>query len=146
MLKLPNVRPIYCQRWLQRFFSKSSPRTRLLQNCKSLASIPDSFSTILGNQWDWGQISSIVVSLSFLFLVFLLDQIAYNCSCCILDEVCGGFAVWAATEQAQFFHGRFAWSSWDVDELAMGEVRKRIDKDPYFLRSSIVGLNGGLLE
>ncbi|KAK1249578.1 hypothetical protein MKX08_009581 [Trichoderma sp. CBMAI-0020] len=61
------------------------------------------------------------------------------------DEVCGGFAVWAATEQAQFLHGRFVWSSWDVDELAMGEIRKRIDEDPYFLKSSIVGLNGALL-
>lgn len=61
------------------------------------------------------------------------------------DEVCGGFAVWAATEEAEFLHGRFVWSSWDVDELAVGEVRKRIEEDPYFLRSSIVGLNGSFL-
>lgn len=62
-----------------------------------------------------------------------------------LEEVAGGFAVWAATKQAQFLHGRFVWSSWDMDELATGDLRKRIDEDVYFLRSSIVGLNGALL-
>ncbi|KAF2096851.1 putative short-chain dehydrogenase [Rhizodiscina lignyota] len=61
------------------------------------------------------------------------------------DELCGGFAVWAATKEAAFLHGRFVWAAWDVDELSTGEIRKRIEEDPYFLRASIVGLNGGLL-
>jgi hypothetical protein len=59
-----------------------------------------------------------------------------------IDELCGAFAVWAATDEAKFLHGRFAWASWDVEELASGELRKRIDEDPYFLRTSISGLNG----
>lgn len=54
--------------------------------------------------------------------------------------------MWLATEQAGFLHGRFVWSLWDVDELATGEIRKRIDSDPYFLRLSIVGLDGGKLS
>ncbi|KAK5054574.1 hypothetical protein LTR84_001465 [Exophiala bonariae] len=61
------------------------------------------------------------------------------------DAVPGSFAVWLATEQAEFLHGRFVWSLWDVEELATGELRKRIDSDPHFLRLSIVGLNGGAL-
>ncbi|KAK9343593.1 hypothetical protein V1522DRAFT_218672 [Lipomyces starkeyi] len=60
------------------------------------------------------------------------------------DELCGAFAVWATTKEAEFLHGRFVWAAWDVEELSTGEVRKRIDEDPYYLRASIVGLNGGL--
>ncbi|KUJ09629.1 NAD(P)-binding protein [Mollisia scopiformis] len=60
------------------------------------------------------------------------------------DELCGSFAVWAASKQAEFLHGRFVWTSWDVDELATGENRKRIDSDPEYLRASIVGANGGV--
>jgi NAD(P)-dependent dehydrogenase (short-subunit alcohol dehydrogenase family) len=58
-----------------------------------------------------------------------------------VDDLCGAFAVWAATDAAKFLHGRFAWASWDVEELASGELRKRIDEDPYFLRTAISGLN-----
>ncbi|EED18515.1 short-chain dehydrogenase, putative [Talaromyces stipitatus ATCC 10500] len=58
------------------------------------------------------------------------------------DDLCGAFAVWTATDEAKFLHGRFVWASWDVEELASGELRKRIDEDPYFLRTSISGLNG----
>jgi len=61
-----------------------------------------------------------------------------------VDELCGGFAVWAASKEAEFLHGRFTWAAWDVEELATGEVRKRIDSDPEFLRASIVGANGGI--
>ncbi|KAK9236925.1 hypothetical protein V1525DRAFT_419945 [Lipomyces kononenkoae] len=60
-------------------------------------------------------------------------------------DLCSGFAVWAATKEAEFLHGRFVWASWDVEELSTGDVRKRIDEDPYFLKCSIVGINGGLL-
>ncbi|KAK9243137.1 hypothetical protein V1506DRAFT_405714 [Lipomyces tetrasporus] len=60
------------------------------------------------------------------------------------DELCGAFAVWATTKEAEFLHGRFVWAAWDVEELSTGEVRKRIDEDPYYLRASIVGLNRGL--
>jgi hypothetical protein len=57
-----------------------------------------------------------------------------------VDDLCGAFAVWAASEEAEFLHGRYAWASWDVEELATGEIRTRIDDDPYFLRATIGGL------
>lgn len=62
-----------------------------------------------------------------------------------VDDICGAFAVWAASEEAKFFHGRYAWASWDVGELATGEFRTRIDEDSYFLRATISGLNHGQL-
>ena len=62
-----------------------------------------------------------------------------------IDRLTGGFAVWAASEQAAFLHGRYAWSSWDVEELASGELRKRLDEDYYFLRSTVAGLDQGRL-
>ncbi|KAI1211051.1 NAD(P)-binding protein [Annulohypoxylon truncatum] len=52
----------------------------------------------------------------------------------------GDFAVWAATPEARFLHGRFVWASWDVDELKTGELRKRIDEDPWFLKVGVRGL------
>ncbi|KAF2666299.1 NAD(P)-binding protein [Microthyrium microscopicum] len=55
-------------------------------------------------------------------------------------QLCGDFAVWAASEEAEFLHGRFVWAGWDVDDLANGEARKRIDSDPFYLRSSVVGV------
>lgn len=58
-------------------------------------------------------------------------------------ELAASFALWAATKEAAFLHGRFVWASWDVEELAAGEIRNRIDNDPYFLRSSIYPLKRG---
>lgn len=58
-------------------------------------------------------------------------------------ELAGAFANWAATKEAAFLHGRFVWASWDVEELASGEVRKRLDLDPYFLRVGVLPLNRG---
>ncbi|KIN06827.1 hypothetical protein OIDMADRAFT_108095 [Oidiodendron maius Zn] len=60
------------------------------------------------------------------------------------NELCGDFAVWATTKEAQFLHGRYVWAAWDVEELSKGEIRKRLDEDFYFLRASVVGLRGGL--
>ncbi|KAG7406311.1 Short chain dehydrogenase citE [Fusarium oxysporum f. sp. rapae] len=51
----------------------------------------------------------------------------------------GNFAVWLATPNAAFLHGRFAWASWDVNELSEGPLRKRIDEDPYYLKMTIRG-------
>ncbi|KAI3327860.1 hypothetical protein HD806DRAFT_531195 [Xylariaceae sp. AK1471] len=36
-------------------------------------------------------------------------------------------------------------SSWDVEELASEEIRKRIDSDFYFRKYSIAGLNNAIL-
>jgi NAD(P)-dependent dehydrogenase (short-subunit alcohol dehydrogenase family) len=60
------------------------------------------------------------------------------------EELTGNFAVWAASKEAAFLHGRFVWCSWDVEEMRGGEVRKRMQEDPYYLRASIVGLAAGM--
>ncbi|KAM0415862.1 hypothetical protein ACHAPT_013173 [Fusarium lateritium] len=52
----------------------------------------------------------------------------------------GGFAVWAASPEAQFLHGRFVWSTWDVNDLASGELRSQIDADPWLLKVGVKGL------
>ncbi|KAE8446346.1 hypothetical protein EG329_012095 [Mollisiaceae sp. DMI_Dod_QoI] len=57
------------------------------------------------------------------------------------DDLPGHFALWLASKESSFLHGRYAYASWDVDQLANGSIRKRIDKDPYFLRVSVDGLH-----
>ncbi|XXG98351.1 hypothetical protein Hte_004674 [Hypoxylon texense] len=52
----------------------------------------------------------------------------------------GNFAVWAASPEAAFLHGRFVWANWDVDGLKSGELRKRIDEDPFYLKIGVKGL------
>ncbi|RFU26871.1 hypothetical protein B7463_g9468, partial [Scytalidium lignicola] len=52
----------------------------------------------------------------------------------------GHFAVWAASSEASFLHGRFVWASWDVDELKKGKIREQIDSDPDFLKVGVKGL------
>ncbi len=52
----------------------------------------------------------------------------------------GHFAVWAASPEARFLHGRFVWTEWDVDELKSGEPRKKIDEDPSYLKVGVKGL------
>lgn len=52
----------------------------------------------------------------------------------------GRFAVWAASPEARFLHGRFAWAEWDVDDLSSGHLRRKIDEDASFLKIGVVGL------
>ncbi|KAF5672546.1 short-chain alcohol dehydrogenase/reductase [Fusarium heterosporum] len=52
----------------------------------------------------------------------------------------GAFAVWCASEEATFLHGRFVWTAWDVDELKSGPVRETLDSDGNFLRIGVHGL------
>ena len=55
----------------------------------------------------------------------------------------GAYAVWAASKEARFLHGRYTFAYWDVDELASTEEnRKRIEEDVEFLRWGIHGLRG----
>ncbi|KAL2691898.1 hypothetical protein Neosp_002290 [[Neocosmospora] mangrovei] len=49
-------------------------------------------------------------------------------------------AVWAASDEAAFLHGRFIWARWDVEELASGEIRERLESDERFLRIGVHGL------
>ncbi|KAM0211002.1 hypothetical protein ACHAPQ_011100 [Fusarium lateritium] len=52
----------------------------------------------------------------------------------------GGFAVWLASPEAHYLHGRFVWSTWDVDSLGSGELRAQIDSDPWLLKVGVKGL------
>ncbi|RYP32952.1 hypothetical protein DL767_004968 [Monosporascus sp. MG133] len=56
------------------------------------------------------------------------------------ENLSGQFAVWLASPEAKFLHGRFVWVSWDVDELKSGELRKRINEDELFLKTGVRGL------
>ncbi|QGJ00658.1 hypothetical protein CEK26_002102 [Fusarium fujikuroi] len=49
------------------------------------------------------------------------------------------FAVWAASEEAEFLHGRFIWAKWDVDELKNGPLRKKIESDVSLFRVGVKG-------
>ncbi len=60
-------------------------------------------------------------------------------------ELPASYAVWAASKEARFLHGRFVWASWDVEELAKGEIRKRLESEVDFLRMGIWGLKGANL-
>lgn len=57
-------------------------------------------------------------------------------------SLAGSEAVWLASPEARFLHGRFVWASWDVDELKSGEIRKTIDEDVEFLKIGVNGLKG----
>ncbi|KAM5347332.1 hypothetical protein ACJ41O_010337 [Fusarium nematophilum] len=56
------------------------------------------------------------------------------------ENIPGGFAVWAASPEAEFLHGRFVWSTWDVNDLASGDLRAAIDADPWLLKVGVKGL------
>ncbi|KAI1014384.1 hypothetical protein LB504_012147 [Fusarium proliferatum] len=51
----------------------------------------------------------------------------------------GDFAVWAASEEAEFLHGRFIWAKWDIDELKNGPLRKKIESDASLFRVGVKG-------
>ncbi|KAG6999909.1 hypothetical protein FOFC_13576 [Fusarium oxysporum] len=51
----------------------------------------------------------------------------------------GDFAVWAASEEAEFLHGRFVWAKWDVNELKTGPLRKKIESGPSLFRVGVSG-------
>ncbi|KAK4442943.1 hypothetical protein QBC34DRAFT_479261, partial [Podospora aff. communis PSN243] len=54
----------------------------------------------------------------------------------------GNYAVWAASGEARFLHGRFTWAAWDVEELRR-DLGGRLEEDADFLRVSVAGLRGG---
>ncbi|KAI0551126.1 NAD(P)-binding protein [Xylaria curta] len=56
------------------------------------------------------------------------------------DDLPAHYAVWAASDEAAFLHGRFTWAEWDVEELSSGEIRKRINDDSKYLRVGVSGL------
>ena len=48
----------------------------------------------------------------------------------------GDFAVWLASPEADFLHGRLVWAQWDVDEL-LG-LREKVLVDPFFLKPGLL--------
>ncbi|KAJ5459589.1 uncharacterized protein N7458_001141 [Penicillium daleae] len=56
------------------------------------------------------------------------------------EDLPGHYAVWAASDEAKFLHGRFTWATWDVDEISSGKIRERIDGDANYLKVGVVGL------
>jgi hypothetical protein len=58
----------------------------------------------------------------------------------IPENLPGNFAVWAASPEATFLHGRFVWANWDVLELKK-DLWKRIHEDEHFLKVGIEGLS-----
>ena len=57
-------------------------------------------------------------------------------------------AVWLASQDSGFLHGRFVWANWDAEELM--SMKERILADPAFLKVGIIGVGSfsikGLME
>ncbi|KAJ3982295.1 short-chain dehydrogenase/reductase [Lentinula detonsa] len=57
------------------------------------------------------------------------------------------YAVWAASPEASWLHGKFVWAHWDVDELkADKDISKLMEQDKGFLRVAVQGLTEVSLE
>lgn len=66
--------------------------------------------------------------------------------CANLDNVCNvvkmpaDLAVWAATDEAEFLHGRWFDGHWDVEEMKAREFKDRLEADKNFLRLGLCGV------
>ncbi|KAK2009472.1 NAD(P)-binding protein [Colletotrichum eremochloae] len=56
------------------------------------------------------------------------------------ENLPGHFAVWAASKEAAFLHGRFVWANWDMEEVKNGPVGERIQGDEHYLKVGVEGL------
>ncbi|KAJ3993871.1 short-chain dehydrogenase/reductase [Lentinula boryana] len=53
------------------------------------------------------------------------------------------FAVWAASQEASWLHGRFVWAHWDVDELKADKaISTQLEQEKGFLKVAVQGLGG----
>ncbi|KAJ3982296.1 short-chain dehydrogenase/reductase [Lentinula detonsa] len=53
------------------------------------------------------------------------------------------FAVWAASKEASWLHGRFVWAHWDVDELRADKaISTQLEQEKGFLKVAVQGLGG----
>lgn len=59
------------------------------------------------------------------------------------ENLPGQFAVWAASREAEYLHGRFVWANWDVDEVKT-VLGKQISEEPNFLKVGVEGLSESL--
>ncbi|KAF5602363.1 peroxisomal short-chain alcohol dehydrogenase [Fusarium pseudocircinatum] len=56
------------------------------------------------------------------------------------EDLPGSFAVWAASPEAAFLHGRFVWATWDVEELKSGLLHEKLGNDDSLLKVTVKGL------
>ncbi|KIK66733.1 hypothetical protein GYMLUDRAFT_37861 [Collybiopsis luxurians FD-317 M1] len=62
------------------------------------------------------------------------------------------YAVWAASPEASWLHGRFVWAHWDVDELqvaahqADSDVAKQLEQEKGYLKAGVIGLPSVSME
>ncbi|KAJ6040469.1 hypothetical protein N7444_009374 [Penicillium canescens] len=56
------------------------------------------------------------------------------------DTLPGNFAVWAATDEASFLHGRYCWAGWDVQELKEALSKERRSESQDFLKVGVIGM------
>lgn len=70
-------------------------------------------------------------------VVLLLTSLERADNCAV--KLPGDFAVWAASEEAEFLHGRFIWAKWDVNELKAEPLQKKIESDTSLFRVGVSG-------
>ncbi|KAK4444227.1 hypothetical protein QBC34DRAFT_475286 [Podospora aff. communis PSN243] len=56
------------------------------------------------------------------------------------ENLPGQFAVWLASPEARFAHGRMLAAHWDVDELKGEEVRKAMEGEWNYLKVGVIGV------
>ncbi|KAK3334199.1 hypothetical protein B0T19DRAFT_383396 [Cercophora scortea] len=56
------------------------------------------------------------------------------------ENLPGQWAVWGASDEAKFLHGRFVNAWWDVDELKSADIVGRLEADKHLLRVGVVGI------
>jgi hypothetical protein len=62
-----------------------------------------------------------------------------HCVCLTAESLPANFAVWAATNEASFLHGRFVSAAWDVKELRGVLERDGLLQSPDFLKIGVKG-------
>ncbi|KAK4149661.1 hypothetical protein C8A00DRAFT_46764 [Chaetomidium leptoderma] len=56
------------------------------------------------------------------------------------ENLPGQFAVWCASDEARFMHGRWLPAWWDIDEVKTADFRRRLESNYHFLRIGVVGV------
>ncbi|KAL6874501.1 hypothetical protein HDV57DRAFT_232590 [Trichoderma longibrachiatum] len=57
------------------------------------------------------------------------------------ETLASNYAVWAASDEAKFLHGRFTWAAWDVEELQSEGFKKRMEEKRTYLQVGVIGLS-----
>jgi hypothetical protein len=62
----------------------------------------------------------------------------------ILVDLPSHMAVWLASDEAAFLHGRYVWANWDVGELV--ELKEKIIDNKSLLKVGIIGVPSFTLQ